>query len=178
MAACKVCTSPKQGQIDVALLTGESVASVQRAFPEFTDSAIRRHFHNHVSKTLAMKIANVDSFNTADLVQRLIQIANDAQTVRNNAVARNNGSAVLRAINSEIKVISELTQTLGVDTTDVEEFMKDANSLVAALGEAIRENPTIATTVAKHLRDENPAMADILETINLQGEIQCTTIRT
>ena len=172
MAMCKVCSSAKQGEIDSALLTGESVASVQRAFPEFTDSAIRRHFHNHVSKTLATKIANVDSFNTADLVQRLIQIANDAQTVRNNAVARNNGSAVLRAINSEIKVISELTQTLNVDTTDVEEFMKDANSLVAALGEAIRENPTIATTVAKHLRDENPAMADILETINLQGEIQ------
>lgn len=80
---CKVCTSQVREKIDLTLLAGETVASVQRAYPVFTESAIRRHYRNHVTATIVTHLTNSSIPNAADITQRLIKLADDVALVRN-----------------------------------------------------------------------------------------------
>ncbi|GAB3291946.1 hypothetical protein [Pseudoclavibacter terrae] len=163
---CKVCTSSLQGRIDAALLAGETVASVQRAHPSFTDSAIRRHYRNHVQATIISKVANLPGLDTADLVLRLVQLANDAMGVRNQAVAQRNGSATLRAANAELGILRELIQTLGIDDTDVHVYMQEAQALAGAAGAVAQEHPEFGALLIAELRETSPELASGFEALS------------
>lgn len=163
---CKVCSSSVQARIDSALLAGETVASVQRAHPSFSDSAVRRHYNNHVRARIVAKVAQVPGLDVGDLVLRLVQVANDIQAVRNQAVATRNGSATLRAANSELAVLRELTQTLGVTDADVQTYMTEAMALANAAGEVARQHPDLGRLLAVELRDSSPQLAATFQSLS------------
>lgn len=148
---CKVCTSQLREKIDLTLLAGETVAAVQRAFPEFTDSAIRRHYRNHVTATIVTHLTNSSIPNAADITQRLIKLADDVALVRNRAVAQNDGGATLRAAKVESGILTELIGTLGIDSTDLQTYLEDAQILARSVFKATRNHPELAELISAEL---------------------------
>lgn len=157
--SCRVCTSQHQGAIDAALLAGETVASVQRAYPSLTDSSIRRHHKNHVQAKLVAKLGSQPTMNSADLSLRLVSLANDVQAVRNRAVVQNNSSATLRAANSELTILRELINTLGISDTDAVALMAEASALAQAVGQVARDHPDFGRILAAELAPDAPELS-------------------
>lgn len=150
---CKVCSSQFREKIDLTLLAGETIAAVQRAYPEFTDSSLRRHYRNHVTATIVTHLTNSGIPNSADLALRLIKLADDVALVRNRAVATNDGGATLRAAKVESGIISELISTLGVESTDLHQYLEDAHVLARSVFRAAQDKPELAELISHELRE-------------------------
>lgn len=166
-SVCRVCTSQHQGAIDAALLAGETVASVQRAFPAFTDSSIRRHHKNHVQAKLVAKLGAGPTMIVADLGLRLVSLANDVQAVRNRAVVQNNSSATLRAANAELSILKELITTLGIGDTDATALMAEASALAQAVGQVARDRPEFGRLLAAELAQAAPELSATILAISV-----------
>ncbi|WP_146082026.1 hypothetical protein [Pseudoclavibacter sp. Z016] len=147
-------------------MTGETVASVQRAFPAFTDSSIRRHHKNHVQAKLVAKLGTMPTMNSADLSIRLVALADDVQAVRNRAVVQNNSSATLRAANSELTVLRELISTLGISDTDATALMAEASALAQAVGQVARDYPDFGRILAAELASDAPELSSTILAIS------------
>ena len=88
---CTVCSHPEKEEIDRLLVRGDSIAGIARDFA-VSEDALKRHFDNHVPKTLAAspsakEITDVDKFlseieEVKNRALRLLDKAENAQDTR------------------------------------------------------------------------------------------------
>jgi hypothetical protein len=86
--------------------------------------------------------------NTRDLIARVADIANDAQSTRRAAIAVGEDSVALKAGDAELRALSVLTSRFGVDDLLVLEQLGDAQKLARAVGSLAATHPEAVRTLA------------------------------
>jgi hypothetical protein len=76
---CSVCTHPKRGEIDRALVEGASPAKIAARYRKFSDDTIRRHADGHLPARLAQAAEvreTTDASETLQLLHRCLERVN------------------------------------------------------------------------------------------------------
>jgi hypothetical protein len=127
---------PAREEIERALDAGEPYASVCAKF-NLSKSALSRF---NLSRKPLKRIFE-DEPNVTTILPRLVQIADDAQSLR--VLTKLNGTppARARAMKVELDTLSILAERLGLDDTSVTEFVDETLELVHAIRELSQTEP-------------------------------------
>lgn len=148
---CSTCVHVHRDEVELALLQGEPVSVVSRRFG-LSSAALRRHLHQHAGPALKNAVFGSEGLRASELLDRVLDIADDARGLRMSALEAGNSSAATRAGDAELRALDALTRRLGVDDTELIEQLRALEILAIAVGRAARKNPAVATEVAASLR--------------------------
>jgi predicted ArsR family transcriptional regulator len=153
MAQCSICRSPRRGDIERALNTGQhSYRAVARDFGVSRD-AVRRHVDGHLDKLARQQVLAVSPVPALDLAAALADIAEHAADVRHDADAAGNDKLALSAGRAEREARERLADRLGISTREALQEIHDASDLANAVLAAMRERPAIADFIADELEE-------------------------
>ena len=74
---CTVCSHPEKEEIDRLLVRGDSIAGIARDFA-VSEDALKRHFYNHVPKTLAASPSAKEITDADKLLSEIEEVKNRA----------------------------------------------------------------------------------------------------
>ncbi len=102
---CSICTHPKQGDIDAAIVAGnDSIRSIAKLF-EVSDASLLRHSKNHIAKALTeSKKAQVET-NADNLFEKIEQLMREVSEIKTKAMVLGNLQLALTAIDKQARVI-------------------------------------------------------------------------
>ncbi|MDQ1083915.1 MULTISPECIES: hypothetical protein [Microbacterium] len=99
-----------------------------------------------------------------DVVSRLVEAADDAQSLRRHTALTGAPLSRARSIKAEADILLNLVDRLGITDTSIADVMRDAESIMNATAEFVREHPSSALplieSIAKH--PELAPLADAL----------------
>lgn len=116
-----------------------------------TDS-IYRHLRSH--EPLEARAETPETVNVpvaAELVERLIESADDLRRARRVASLNGNILGLTRASDSELRVLVTLIDKLGITNTEVAEDLRNTEGLVRAVASLTNAQPEIGKAVAAEL---------------------------
>src|SRR5690242_8705408 len=127
---CKICRDPRRGEIDAALLSGESYRLIAMRFAA-CQSAIFRHGKGHIAQALVKAKEATEEVQAGTLFERLRALNRETQEILRDARNAGNQVVALQAINRaekqlelEAKLLGELDESVkvavGVTTVGVD----------------------------------------------------------
>lgn len=153
---CKLCSLPNSQRVDAALVAGAHVATVaaevSRSGSSVSESAVRRHVRNHLQGNVLRAMREQNSFQSGDLLERLMESLDDLSAVRSSALMSGSTSTVVRAATASEQIIRTLLDRLGIDDASMLAEIRTAESLGRAVGRAARKHPEVARAVGVELR--------------------------
>jgi hypothetical protein len=104
------------------------------------------------------------------VVERLIEVADDARDARRLAALQGSAIARTRAIETETKTLVAVADRLGVDDLTITGYLVATSELVKTLGQFAYEHPASAADLIALLRArDQESLADDLERITTKG---------
>lgn len=99
-----------------------------------------------------------------DVVSRLVEAADDAQSLRRHTALVGAPLSRARAIKAEAEILLSLVDRLGITDTSIADALQDAESLVSATAGFVREHPASALPLIESIetRPELAPLADAL----------------
>lgn len=171
---CTVCALPTADvlQIERAIHGGTMRVSQLARMHSLGVDSLYRHLRNHQPLEARVETPSTETLPVAaELIERLIESADDLRRARHVASMNNNILSLTRAADSELRVISTLMDRLGIDSTEVPEALRSNDALRLALVRAIRNEPEIGRSVADAFRrDHRDHEADELEQVADRSE--------
>jgi hypothetical protein len=160
-----MCSHPIRAQLETRILTGEPISLVA-VDAGISVTAVNRHRRNHLRGELRAVLACGPAANhVADFADQLVELTEDANSVREFARASNNPDLLLRAIASTRDTLLTLTHHLGVDSEETVTSLRGARAVLLALVRVLPTHPAALAELLKHLRNNDQAdLAAALET--------------
>ena len=114
---CTVCSHPEKEEIDRLLVRGDSIAGIARDFA-VSEDALKRHFDNHVPKTLAAspsakEITDADKllFEIEEVKNRALRLLDKAENAQDTRVY-GPPSQYLKEFREYVRLMAELSGKL------------------------------------------------------------------
>jgi transposase-like protein len=112
--ACSVCNHPKRLEIDKAILSGRSLASISRQYGVSSD-ALYHHRDNHITRQLATAMAKKELYQSMDMLSEIDELLHRTRRIMAQAEAKNNPNLELKAIaeaRGSYELLSKIALTL------------------------------------------------------------------
>lgn len=158
-------THPQREAIEAALASGVTGASIARQFG-VSESAISRH---RVSRMDAIaQIADLETPDPANVITRLIELADDARQTRKLAALSGTPVTRARAQASELAALDKVIDRLGIDDVTVVHLAGATSALVRAVQTYVRKHPESTADILAILREheELHELADVMSQQN------------
>lgn len=155
---CEVCKSLKRKDLEEALYSHVPISQISQRYAISCDS-IYRHIRNHAAPALKKSFKATESMNAASIAQRMLEIANAARDVRENAVS---DSVALRAGAAELQTLQVMANRLGIAHESMMETVEGSLTLGRTIGELSKKHPGFGELMVQELSDrgaENMAAA-------------------
>jgi replicative superfamily II helicase len=155
---CAGCQHKDRRKLEARYLAGEPIRMLVKDYGH-SYQAIARHMRNHIDKeTLIEAAAHADEYaSTPDLVDRLIEMADEANTIRQHAIKTNDGRLALSAMDSERSLLTAIMDRLGIRSTVIADRLRDQDQELSATGkvlsELVHEQPELARVLAAKFAD-------------------------
>lgn len=149
---CTICTHPQLESIQAALMAGTGVVEISGSYGVST-SALSRHTQQHLQPALREQARDTTAA-PADLLQRLVEVADDARAARLRARDSGTPSAQARATDVEIKVLQSLLGHYGIDSGATVVAMAEAEKLAHAVGRFALANPLAAQVLILEIQKQ------------------------
>jgi DNA-binding CsgD family transcriptional regulator len=159
---CTVCSLPtsKLLGLERAVHGGTlKVSQLARIHAVSVDS-IYRHLRSH--PPLEARSSTPESEDlpvAAEIIERLVESADDLRRARHVAAVNNNILSLTRAADSELRIITTLIDKLGITNIEIADDLRITEALVRAVASLTRQQPEIGKRVAIELR--KAGMAEI-----------------
>lgn len=169
---CSICNSPEREAVDQALLEGvELRVIVGQHSGSISTSALSRHTQRHLQPALRDAARDTPAA-PVDLLQRMVDLADDARAARIRARDTGTPSAQARSADLEVKVLQALLGQYGIDSGATVTAMADAEKLVKSVGRYATSHPTAARDLIGEIRQQGLAQfADDLDTLVFRNSI-------
>jgi hypothetical protein len=174
---CSICNHPHANEISADLIAGvEYRAIVQKWDGAVSSSALSRHSQRHLALTLRDQAQARGTAAPVDLLQRLVEVADDARAARLRLRDSGTASAQARATDVEVKVLQSLLGQFGIDSKATVAAMEDAERLVRSVAKFSTAHPAASADLIREIRSQGLAdFADQLEEIvNKKSSIERT----
>jgi transposase-like protein len=161
---CSVCRSAKRAELEEILLTGTmSVRALAREHGVSRD-ALRRHVARHVDIADRERMAGVSGAAPTDIVLALLDVAQYAYDVRDDAERRDDTKTALAANRQYGQAVDALATRVGLSRAEILAEFDDAEAIVHAVARASQESPAMAERLAVALREQgDTALARSIE---------------
>lgn len=154
---CTICTHDQRGEIDAALLAGESYRSIAKR-SETSESAVYRH-REHVSERLAPHLAKAheaaEVVKADTLLDRLKELNSDTREILRETREAGNNDLALKAIarvEKQLELEAKLLGELQPEGTTINVYSTpEWLSLRAVVIQALHPYPDAARAVSKAL---------------------------
>jgi hypothetical protein len=183
-ARCSVCLAAQEDpQLDVDIVRGVSSVELARRYP-LSRWALDRHRsadRGHISEDVraaawAEQRAQV-RVRPADMIERLLDLAADATTVRRRAINSGQDRIVLASIETERQLLSDLMSRLGISTESVRQEALSVDALNRAYVDLGAEDPHLFFRLSDALR-RHGAPHDLIAAIEEVAAKKITTTST
>lgn len=168
---CGWCTHRHRVELERRVLDGESTRLVA-ADSGLSESAANRHIRNHLEPALRSELrTGTAGMHVADFGQRLVELVDETQEVRERAREANDPRLLLQAVGSERETLGVLMTKLGIDSNEMLETITEARALVDAARAVLVHHPNVVEEMAVFLRTQTSAseMADAFEYLTKKG---------
>ncbi|PXA67478.1 hypothetical protein [Cryobacterium arcticum] len=160
---CSICSHEERMVIESLILASRSYRSLSKRF-QVSEDSLGRHVRNHLSGEIKAAMQSSSIARTTDILQRLADIAEDANTARKRALERGATLLAIRAGEAETRALMVLLERLQVDDLSVLSLLRAGETLARSVGQATRDNPTVGKAIAHRLRASGEGQdADVLE---------------
>lgn len=140
--------------MEAVLLTGTmSVRALAREFDVSRD-ALRRHVARHVDLADRERMAGVSGAAPTDIVLSLLDVAQYAHDVRDDADRRDDTKTALAANRQLGQAIDTLASRVGLTRAEILAEFDDAQAVMEAVARASRDTPALAERLAVALREQ------------------------
>lgn len=120
---------------------------------------VRRHWSRHVQiGTQASVFRGAPASQASDLISRILDVADHARELRDDADAADATAASLRADAVILAALERLRSGLGVDSAEVAVALREGDALAAAIERSVREMPEVGEVIAEAL-EQNGELA-------------------
>jgi hypothetical protein len=151
---CSICNHPQRAEVENQLLQGVEYRVISAKWDgAVSTSSLSRHSQKHMQEALRDQ-ARDTSPAPADLLRRMIDIADDARAAR--IRARDSGTPVqqTRASDLENRVLQTLLGQYGIDATSTAQALRDAEQLVRAVGRYSVTHPAVSADLIREIRQQ------------------------
>jgi hypothetical protein len=152
---CTVCSHPKRGEIDAALVRGVSSYELETNYSELTRSSIERHATNgHIPAKLLKAQEREDVRQALDVVQQLKAVNSASWGVLQQARQAGEPNLVLRAVDRVQKQLELQAKLLGdLDERPVINILNNPQfvQVQAAVVQALEHHPEARESVVRAL---------------------------
>jgi len=164
VARCSICLHDDTELINTQLMAGESVRELARQHTVST-SALSRHSQRHMA-TARQHAARDSTAAPADLLARLVDLADSARAARLRLAERGSPNAQARASDTESRILFGLLGQLGINDMTTVTALQQAEKLTHAVAKFSVSNPIAAGALIREIRSQNlPDFAAQLEAI-------------
>ncbi|QYF74135.1 hypothetical protein [Cryobacterium sp. PAMC25264] len=146
---CSLCLHDDREQIEAQLMAGTGVRELA-AQHGVSSSAISRHSQRHL-QSARFDAARDSAAAPADLLARLVNLADDARASRLRAATPN---AQARASDTESRILFGLLGQLGVKDTTTVAALQQAERLTHAVAKYSIANPVAAQALIREIRHQ------------------------
>ena len=139
---CKICTHPQRLEIDRALVSGQSKATIARTFG-VSECSLSNHAANHLSRQLVTAYEARSANENLDLMNRIDKMINNAETIFQRNFDEKKDYLALQALNSQKGIIELLAKISAyLHQSRVMELEARKNEENQAINERIKKLPT------------------------------------
>jgi hypothetical protein len=155
---------PQIARINSMLEDGVSYSVIARKF-SLSVPAVGRHA---LSRRNVLEQYEVNRPNLATVALRLLDAADHAQEVRRHSRIAGTPVGQSRAIRDETDVLVKLVDKLGIDGTDLPEFIESSVAMGKAVIDHVQHDSTVDDLISRLQAD--PAVADIGNALRRQRD--------
>lgn len=145
-----IATHPQREAIENALAAGVTGAEIARRYG-VSESAISRHRISRMD--VLRQVADADIPDPASVIQRLMELADDARQTRKLAALSGTPVTRARAQSAELAALDKLTERLGIDDTTLVHLATATSALVRAVQRYVQSHPERLSDVTAALRE-------------------------
>lgn len=159
--ASTIATHPARAEIERALDAGEPYRSISAKF-NVGRSSISRFVQSRRSHARVL----LDEPNLTEVIQRLVEAADDAQALRRKTRLDGSAAARARAIKIEADILTVLADRLGIEDVTLADFLEQTGDLIRALREFATRDPEAARSLIVTLRD-HASLTDLKDALRV-----------
>lgn len=136
-----ITTHPQREAIERALVSGQQPITLIAAQYGISRDSIHRYKHSNLAPALRNALKASSSSSTVSLLERVLNLADDALQARLQLQASGHHVASIRAGEHELKTLAVLLDRLGVTDTDTVHALRQALGLMEALRQLAQTHP-------------------------------------
>ena len=170
---CSICNHPESEAISGEILAGVELRAIAARWDgSISTSALSRHAQRHLAPALRDAAQGTPAA-PVDLLQRMVDLADDARAARIRARDTGTPSAQTRSADLEVKVLQALLGQYGIDSGATVAAMADAEKLVKSVARYATEHPAAAPDLIGVIRSQDLTdFADQLEAVVSRKSIE------
>jgi transposase-like protein len=159
---------PDREAIELALVSGVAISQISAQFGVSRDS-IYRYKNSNLAPALRQALAASTSSRTSSLLERVLNLADDALKTRQALAASGHHVASIRAGEHELRTLAVLLDRLGITDVETVDALKQAFGLMEALRQLAHTHPEAVERLGQILlsagdEDLGPAFLAISQT--------------